>query len=108
MASIQDKRSTGRGWVARWRDPEGVQRTKSFARKIDAEKHLTTVEHSKLIGDYVAPAGGKTLFGDRWQVWYDTTVNLRPSTRARDESYARSAILPTFGRRPLATSRCES
>lgn len=90
-------------WRVRYRAPDGSARSKGFARKTDAEQYLIGVEHSKLTGEYVAPAGGKTLFGDRWQVWYDTTVNLRPSTRARDESYARSAILPTFGRRPLAS-----
>lgn len=103
MASVSDKRSTGRGWVARWRDPEGHQRSKSFERKRDAEVWLTKVEGSKLTGDYVAPAGGKVLFGERFDHWFATTVNLRASTRARDETYARSMILPTFAGRPLAS-----
>lgn len=103
MASISDDRTRGRGWVARWRDPGGKQRSKSFDRKRDAEVWLTKVEGSKLTGDYVAPVGGKVRFGDRFAVWFTTTVNLRPSTRARDETYARSMILPAFERRSLAS-----
>jgi len=116
MASIDDRRTTTRDgvkvatgykgpkpWVARWRDPAGAQRSQSFARKVDAERHLTAVTSAVLSGDYVAPAAGKVTFGDRYRTWFDTTVNLRASTRARDETYARSLILPTFERRQLAS-----
>ncbi|MEJ7765667.1 MAG: hypothetical protein WKF86_09240 [Acidimicrobiales bacterium] len=56
MASV-DKVPTG--WRARWRTPAGASRSQTFARKIDAERHLTGVEHSKLVGGYVDPAEGK-------------------------------------------------
>jgi integrase len=89
------------GWRARWRTPEGASRSKTFRRKVDAENWLTNVGHRKLTGDYADPSGGKVRFADRYDRWLATTVNLRPSTRARDESYARSLILPTFGERRL-------
>jgi hypothetical protein len=57
---------SGRGrnrWRARWRDPAGRQRTKSFARKVDAERFLLGVEDAKLRGAYVDPAAGKVNFG---------------------------------------------
>lgn len=54
MASI-DKRPNGK-YRARWREyPGGPQRTKSFARKLDAERHLIDVQHRLLSGTYVAP-----------------------------------------------------
>jgi integrase len=90
-------------WRARYRTPEGKARAKGFRRKVDAERFLLGVESSKLTGEFVAPEGGRTLFGDRYDTWFATTVNLRASTRARDESYARSLVLPTFGRRPLSS-----
>lgn len=98
---IQDRRSHGRGWVATWRDPDGRRHSKTFERQVDAQRWLTEVEGDKLQGRYVDPSGAKTLFEERFRTWSATTVNLRPSTRARDESYARSLILPTFGRLPL-------
>jgi hypothetical protein len=48
MASIK-RRPDGR-WRARYRDPAGKEHAKHFARRVDAERFLTTVEHSKLTG----------------------------------------------------------
>ncbi len=89
--------------MARWKYPNGKTHTKSFKRERDAKAFLATVEHAKLVGDYVSPTDGKVLVGERFEKWFETTVNLRPSTRVRDESDARSLILPTFGKRPLAS-----
>jgi len=36
------------------------------------------------------------------QQWSATTVNLKPSSRARDDSYLRNHVLPAFGQAPLA------
>ncbi len=43
------------------------------------------------------PTGGRTLLSDWVDEWWATTTNLRPSTRARDESYIRNYVLPRFG-----------
>lgn len=43
------------GWRARWRTPDGKSRSKTFMRKIDAEKHLTATDHAKLTGAYADP-----------------------------------------------------
>ena len=103
MGHVQDRRKNGRGWVARWLDPSGKEETQSFARKVDAENHLADMEAAKRTGTYVSPRAGHELFQERWTRWFGTTVNLRPSTRARDESYARSLILPHFGRRQMSS-----
>lgn len=97
MATIRDRRDEGRGWAVLWRDPEGHQRSKSFDRQVDAKRFRATVETQMAAGDYVNPAGAKVPFVERYDQWLATTVNLRASTKARDESYARSLILPTFG-----------
>jgi len=116
MASIDDRRWATRGkkqvptgydgdrpYRARYRGPDGKEHARHFAKKRDAQHWLDSVTTTIVRGEYVAPAAGKTLFGDRYHTWFETTVNLRPSTRARDESYAKSLILPTFESRPLAT-----
>ncbi len=86
MASIT-KVSTG--WRARWRTPDERSRSRTFARKVDAERFLTTVEHSKVIGSYIDPAAGRVTFerfADEWaeaQDWKATTRSGWPYVRAR-------------------------
>ncbi len=101
MASIE-KRGAGR-WLARYRDPQGRQRSKTFSRRIDAEQYLIKTEHAKQRGEWTDPAFGKKLYGEWIKDWKATTKNLRPSTRARDESVLRSLILPTFSDRSLSS-----
>lgn len=99
MASIE---RVANGWRARWRTPAGASRSKTFPRKIDAEKHLTSIEHTKLQGSYVDPGLGRRTFGAWWEEWRSTRVDLRRSTQARDESYARNHVLPKLGTVALA------
>lgn len=75
-----------------------------FDRKLEAEQFLTGVEHSKLTGAYVDPALGRiTLARFVDEDYRRTMLGLEPSTRATNESYLRSHVLPVFGNRPLAT-----
>jgi integrase len=90
-------------WQARWRDPAGIQRSKNFRRRIDAERHLTAVESEILAGRYVDSALGKIRF-DEWLPQAEAArINRRPSTKARDESYYRHLVVPTFGMMPLGS-----
>ena len=49
----------GLRWRARYLDPDGRERNRSFATKVTAEKFLTEVEHSKLAGSYRDPDAGR-------------------------------------------------
>ena len=90
-------------WQARWRDPAGTQRSKNFRRRIDAERHLTSVESQMIAGTYLDSALGRVRF-DEWLPQAEAArINRRPSTRARDESYYRNLIVPTFGSIPLSS-----
>src|SRR5215212_2436535 len=62
-----DRLTSGR-WQARWRDPDGRQRKASFRIKGDAQRHLTTVEASKLTGGYVDASDRTTVaeYARRW------------------------------------------
>jgi len=102
MPHIQ-KRDTTKGttYQARYRDPTGRERAKNFTRKIDAERHLTTVEAAKNRGDWTDPNAGRRHLGD-WITEVEASKrNRRPSTVARDESVIRSLILPHLGDHPL-------
>jgi hypothetical protein len=52
-------------WRARYRDPSGRERSKSFARKVDAERFLVSIEDAKLRGAYVDPAECRSRSGPR-------------------------------------------
>jgi len=47
------RHGTGDRWRARYLDPTGAERSRSFARKVDAERFLATVEADKARGRYV-------------------------------------------------------
>lgn len=96
-----EKRGAGR-WRARYRDPNGRERSRTFARRIDSERWLTSIEHAKLSGGYVDPANGRVPFGAWADLWLDTP-GKRPSALARDESIVNVHLIPTLGNRPLAT-----
>lgn len=98
MASIE-KRETTRGvrYDVRYRLPDGKTRTKTHRTKKEAEGFAATVVVDLNRGDLIDPRMGKLTFGEWWALWWPTTVNLRPSSRARDESYYRSHIEPAFG-----------
>jgi len=63
---------------ARYRDPAGRERSKSFARKADAERWLAEVEHAKTRGLWTDPRLGRIRFADWLTAWWATTTNLRP------------------------------
>lgn len=98
MAHVE-KRGTGR-WRARYRDPDGRERSRTFARRIDAERWLTSIEHAKLSGGYVDPANGRVPFGEWADLWLDAP-GKRPSALARDENIVRVHLNPALGNRPL-------
>ena len=96
-----EKRGSGR-WRARYRDPDNRERSRTFARRVDAERWLTSVEHAKLSGAYIDPALGRVTFG-RWAEEWLATPGKRPSAWARDESILRNHLLPTLVSRGLGT-----
>lgn len=91
-------------WEARWRDERGVQRKKSFARKVDADRHATTVDHQLLSGTYVDPKAGKVTFREYAEEWRAGQVH-RATTAAHHETMLRLHAYPHLGHRPLAEVR---
>jgi len=103
MASI-DKRQDGQ-WRARWREyPGGPQRSKHFARKVDAEQHLVKVRHDLMTGVYVDPAKGRTTVEDYYKIW-EPRQPWRARTRSAVQSTFASHVVPTLGNRPLGSVR---
>jgi integrase len=101
MASVRKWKGS---WQARYRGPDGRQHSRSFDRKVDAERFLTTMEAAKLRGDWVDPAHGRRHFGEVAREWQAAQVH-RPSTREQVEFHLRKHILPSFAERPIAAVR---
>ncbi|MGI8752441.1 MAG: tyrosine-type recombinase/integrase [Acidimicrobiales bacterium] len=103
MASVE-KRPNGQ-WRARWREyPGGPQRTKQFARKVDAEQHLVKTQHSLLTGSYVDPTKSRTTVEEFYRIWSDRQP-WRITTKTAVATTFETHVLPTFGKRPLGSIR---
>ncbi|CAM3753040.1 tyrosine-type recombinase/integrase [Smaragdicoccus niigatensis] len=97
MASIEKRLRDGKTrWYARYRAPDGAQRTKTFDRKVDAEKFLVTVENSKLSGSYIDPNRSKVKLGPWADDWIASQTDLAPKTRDRYEGIIRAHIKPRW------------
>lgn len=105
MASIT-KTEAGR-WRVRFRAPDGGSRTRTFDRKLDAERFRAEVEHAQHVGMFVDPALGRRTFGDYSTSWLATKADLRPRTKINVEGRLRNHIEPVFGEVPLARIRPE-
>lgn len=100
MAHVE-KRGPGR-WRARYRAPDGNERSRTFSRRVDAERWLAEMEVAKGRGDWIDPRLGRTTFAEWTEEWQRTIVDLRDSTLSRDLGMVRNHLLPHFGRTPLA------
>lgn len=81
------------GWLVRWQEPDGRQRKKSFARKVEAEQYAAELTTSVTRGQYVPPAAGRVTVGEWGAAWLERRVaTLKPKSAASAESLWRSQI----------------
>ena len=100
MAHVE-KRGPSR-WRAHYRGPDGRERSKTFERRSDAERWVSSIEVSKARGEWVNPTLGRCTFAEWVDEWAPTVVDLRPSTKDRDLRAIRVHLVPYFGDVPLA------
>jgi len=105
MAHIEKRNRGGQtSWRARYRAPDGRERSRSFTKKSDAEQWLDTTRGDLAHGTYVDPAGGKKRFGEYAREWQAARVH-RPTTAELVDSHLRDHLLPRFEDRPLGSIR---
>lgn len=104
MSSIAKRRRDDgtTAWKARYRTPSGGERSKTFSRKVDAERFLASVETAKHSGAFVDPALSKVTVGQWAQTWLAGQMQLKPTTYDRYESIVRNHVDPTWSSVPLA------
>ncbi len=84
-------------WRARYRGPDGRERSQTFTRRIDAERFLAETESAKAHGAWTDPALSRTTHGEYATTWAATKGNVRPRTRLNIEGRLQAHILPAFG-----------
>jgi integrase len=89
-------------WRAYFRDPAGRQRNKSFARRVDAARFLTSIESSKMVGSYIDPALARLTVGEWSKRWLEGQAHLKPSTLERYAGIIREHINPKWQNVKLA------
>jgi hypothetical protein len=94
MASAEKRVRNGRARsYVRYRTPDGQQRTRTFARKVDADHFLVEIEASKQRGSFVDPRRASPTVGDG----LTTGWRLRP-TPPRPATATRGSSQGTYGR----------
>jgi len=89
-------------WRARYIGPDGRERSKTFTRKVDAERFLATVDADLVRGEWIDPRLGRKTFREWAEELESSRVDLEATTRAQHMAYLRTHILPIFGDHRLA------
>lgn len=90
----------GKRWQARYRDPDGHERTRDFTRKADAERFVSTITADVLRGAFVDPNAGKVTFADFAERWLEAQT-FTESTREATELRLRIHAIGHLGQREL-------
>jgi integrase len=92
-------------YKVRYRDPDRVERSRTFLRKADAEDFAKSVETDIARGQYLDPAAGKVTVSEWAEDWFSTIRHLKPKTQEGYEGLLKKHIIPRLGRRSLASVR---
>ncbi len=98
-ASIQHRPGRPKPWRVRYRDPQGVDRSQSFVRKVDARafaKLRNSVETDMLRGQYLDHGAEKVRFADFAERWA-ASLTVDAKTAEGIASRLRAHLLPAFG-----------
>lgn len=84
-------------WRARYRGPDGRERSRSFRTKVEAERWLRNQLSQTDRGSWVDPKAGDISLQEWSTRWFAGLHDLKPKTVAGYESLLRSRVLPAFG-----------
>lgn len=96
--SIQKRKDRpGKPYRARYWAPDGKQKSRSFAKKTDAQLWLRN-ELGKLdSGEWLDPKAGAVTVREWSETWLHGLTGKKPKTLSGYESILRSRLLPKFG-----------
>jgi hypothetical protein len=103
--TVQKRPNRMSPWRARFHAPDGRERSRSFARRIDAGRWLRDQQTAVDLGAWADLWRGGIRFGDWTEQVMVTRPDLRPSTIARDDIVTRKLVFPSFCSRTLGSNR---
>jgi hypothetical protein len=105
VAHVQKRNQGGKTtWRARVRLPDGRERSRSFDRKVDAERWVVETQAQLNRGNVIDPRAGQITLAEYAGQWQAAQM-YRPSTAEVTASRLRRHVLPTFGHRPIGSLR---
>ncbi|MEB4210991.1 site-specific integrase [Mycobacterium sp. 94-17] len=86
----------GLRWMARYVDSRGIERTKSFGRKSDAQAWLDDETTGHMTGTWTDPKLSAVTFGVIAEKWFSTKSHRAPKTVAGYRSILDTVVLPRW------------
>lgn len=104
MANLEDRGPGDRlRWRVRWRDPDGRHRSRSFARKTDAQRYLHELATELNAGTYLDPDRGRMTVGEIAAHYLERIdATRKPSTAAAYREVYASLVAPRWARTPVS------
>ncbi|WP_460745670.1 tyrosine-type recombinase/integrase [Nocardia goodfellowii] len=98
----EERFGKGKRWRARYVDPNGIERHRSFTVKNDAKKFLDSDVTTKVVtGTWVDPDRSGVLFEVVAEKWFATKKFRKPKTVAGYRSLLDTVVLPRWRAVPL-------
>ncbi|WP_040795543.1 tyrosine-type recombinase/integrase [Nocardia higoensis] len=98
----EERFGRGKRWRARYVDPSGVERSRSFGTKVEAQRYLDREVTTKVTtGTWVDPDRSGVVFGVVAEKWFATKKFRKPKTVAGYRSLLDTIVLPRWESVPL-------
>ena len=90
------RHGTGRRWLARWVNPDGNERSRSYERKAEAQRKISEISAAMTTGTYADPKRAAVTFETVAEEWFASKSQLKPKTRAGYRSLLDVQVLPRW------------
>lgn len=99
-------RDYGRGsrWRARWVDDHGVEATRAFPTRVEAQRHVDGISAALVRGDYIRPEDAQLTVEQWCDQWLEAYKVHRPSTVRQARTHVKR-IVAAFGDQRLSDVR---
>jgi integrase len=97
-----DRYGTGLRWQVRYRDPQGKSRNRSFERRIDSERFMSSISVELHRGLYLDPRLGNMKFDELAKRWISSRTS-DASTVRQAELHIRLHVSPYFGGKSVSS-----
>lgn len=104
----EQSRDHGRGkrWRARYVDPDGRERSKSFDTKTQAQQWINSEVTAKVVaGTYIAPEAGRVTVAMAYESWVKAQGHIAPRTLGTRKGAWSNRVEPEFGDSALTDVR---